>query len=500
MAFRIINILLASFLALALILVIRTLVFTLNRKVEDPCLSTDEDFITADSSALERFSQALRYRTVAWGPGDYNRTELLKFKEFILREFSYVFHHPLVTFEVINNYSLLIQVHGSNSTLRPYMIASHLDVVPAPGSWDVPPFDGRVKDGYIWGRGTLDVKNGVMASLEAVQALLKLGQKPKRSFYLAYGHDEEVQGADGARNIGMLLKARNIKLEFIVDEGMVIVKNVFPGLTTPYAIIGVAEKGYMMVELSVHTSGGHASMPPKESSIGILSKAIARLESCPCPAHLSGQVRSFFEELAPKVSFPIRIILANIWLFKFLLISVLGETPSTNSMIRTTTAVTMFKAGVKGNVIAPDATATVNHRVHPENTIGEVVEHDRKCIGDNRVHLRVTASQDPSPVSSWDSHAIGYQAIAQSVRQVFPGVGVAPGLMIANTDTKHYLHLTDAVYRFMPSLLEPSDLKRIHGVNERIGVKNYEQTINYYYHLIRNTDLVHSRDRLKSEL
>ncbi|EDO34483.1 predicted protein [Nematostella vectensis] len=455
MAFRIINILLASFLALALILVIRTLVFTLNRKVEDPCLSTDEDFITADSSALERFSQALRYRTVAWGPGDYNRTELLKFKEFILREFSYVFHHPLVTFEVINNYSLLIQVHGSNSTLRPYMIASHLDVVPAPGSWDVPPFDGRVKDGYIWGRGTLDVKNGVMASLEAVQALLKLGQKPKRSFYLAYGHDEEVQGADGARNIGMLLKARNIKLEFIVDEGMVIVKNVFPGLTTPYAIIGVAEKGYMMVELSVHTSGGHASMPPKESSIGILSKAIA---------------------------------------------SVLGETPSTNSMIRTTTAVTMFKAGVKGNVIAPDATATVNHRVHPENTIGEVVEHDRKCIGDNRVHLRVTASQDPSPVSSWDSHAIGYQAIAQSVRQVFPGVGVAPGLMIANTDTKHYLHLTDAVYRFTPSLLEPSDLKRIHGVNERIGVKNYEQTINYYYHLIRNTDLVHSRDRLKSEL
>ncbi|KAL9960374.1 hypothetical protein ACROYT_G033824 [Oculina patagonica] len=456
-----------------------------------PCKPSDLDYIRADDAVQKRFQKAITFETVSFDVGNYNRGELYRFLQFILKEFSDVFSHPLVEHKVIANYSLLVSIKGSDASLKPYLIASHFDVVPATNeSWDVPPFEGRVQDGYYWGRGTLDVKNGVMGSLEALQFLLKQGHQPQRSFFLAFGHDEEVQGNDGARQIAAYLKSQGVQLEFLVDEGTVIVKDAIPGMRIPFALVGVAEKGAIMAELSVHTSAGHSSMPPRESSIGIMSNAVARLEDCPMPVVFdsSGPVREMFESFAPQVPVYLRIIVANLWLFSPIFVRILEMKPATNAFLRTTTAVTQFNAGVKANVIPSSARVTVNHRIHPSNTIEEVLEHDRRCINDDRVSIRVMQSAKPSPLSSWDKQAFGFQVISQSVRQVFPEVGVSPGLMIANTDTKHYLDLTEAVYRFMPSVLTPEDTKRIHGFNERLGVKNYEKTINYFYHLMRNAD------------
>jgi len=469
-----------------------------------PCQPSDLDYIHADETVKKRFQKAITFETVSYDVGNYNREELYKFLQFILAEFSDIINHPLVEHRVIGDYSLLLSIKGSNPTLRPYLIASHFDVVPATNeSWEVPPFEGRIQDGYFWGRGTLDVKNGVMGSLEALKFLLKQGHKPQRSFFLAFGHDEEVQGIDGAKQIAAYLKSQRVTLEFLVDEGTVIVKDAIPGMKMPYALIGVAEKGYITAELSVHTSAGHSSMPPQETSIGIMSKAVAKLEACPVPVVFdsSGPVREMFESFAPQVPVYLRIIVANLWLFSPIFVKVLEMKPATNAFLRTTTAVTQFNAGVKANVIPPSAKVTVNHRVHPGNTLEEVLEHDRRCINDDRVDIRVVNSAEPSPVSSWDKQAFGFQVISQSVQQVFPDIGVSPGLMIANTDTKHYLELTDAVYRFMPSVLTPEDTKRIHGFNERLGVKNYEKTINYFYHLMRNADAARiDTDKPHSEL
>ncbi|XP_031566346.1 N-fatty-acyl-amino acid synthase/hydrolase PM20D1.2-like isoform X2 [Actinia tenebrosa] len=479
MAVRFVYLIAASLLTLCVVIITRTIQFSFPKTVHKPCQASDDDFIHADDNVLGRFSQAIRFRTIARGDGDYDRQELLKLQNFLLKEFSFTFSHPLVSYDIIANYSILLHVKGSDAALRPYLIASHLDVVPASNeSWEVPPFEGRIKDGYIWGRGTLDVKNGVMASLEALQFLLKRGHKPKRSFYLAYGHDEEVGGNDGAKQIAATLRSKKVQLEFLVDEGTIIVRDTFPGVKSPYALVGVAEKGYMIVELSVTTLGGHSSMPPRETSIGILAQAIARLESCPMPAILDsgGPIQGLFEEVAPKAALPLRLIIANLWLFKFFFTRVLSSKPSTNAMIRTTTAVTGFNAGIK------------------------VVEHDRYCINDKRVNIRLARHTLPSPVSPWDKSAFGYQVVSESIRQVFPEATVAPGLMIAGTDTTHYLDLTKSVYRFLPSLLGPEDLKRFHGFNERISVKNYEQTINYFYHLMVNADKTPQEQRPKVEL
>ncbi|XP_022797505.1 N-fatty-acyl-amino acid synthase/hydrolase PM20D1.2-like [Stylophora pistillata] len=474
-----------------LIVIARTVMYSHQPTAAYPCRPSDLDYINADEDVKRRFQTALSFQTVSWNVGNYNREELYNFLQFILKEFSDVFSHPLVEPRVIGNYSLLISIKGSNTSLKPYLIAGHFDVVPATNeSWDVPPFEGRVQDGYFWGRGTLDHKNGVMGSLEALNFLLKQGHQPQRSFFLAFGHDEEVLGIDGAKQIAVYLRSQGVKLEFLVDEGTVIVKDALPGLKMPYALIGVAEKGYIMAELSVQTSAGHSSMPPRQTSIGILSNAVVKLEACPMPAVFdsSGPVREMFENFTPQVPVYLRPIIANLWLFSPIVVRILEKKPATNAFLRTTTAVTQFNAGVKANVIPSSARVTVNHRIHPSNTIEEVLEHDRRCINDDRVNIRVVQSEKPSPLSSWDKHSFGFQVISQSVRQVFPEVGVSPGLMIANTDTKYYLDLTDAVYRFMPSVLTPEDTKRIHGFNERIGVKNYEKTINYFYHVMINAD------------
>ncbi|CAH3164693.1 unnamed protein product [Porites lobata] len=491
MAGRFSYFLLSALFTVVLIIVVRTVMFSYRPVAAVPCLPTDLDYIHADEAARKRFQKAITFKTVSYDVGNYNRQELRKFLEFILEEFSDVFNHPLVQHKVIADYSLLLSVKGSDPSLKPYLIASHLDVVPATNeSWEVPPFEGRVHNGYFWGRGTLDVKNGVMGSMEALKFLLNLGYRPQRSFFLAYGHDEEVSGNDGARQIAAHLKSQQVELEFLVDEGTVIVKDAVPGMKIPFALIGVAEKGFITAQLSVHTSAGHSSMPPRESSIGIMSNAVAKLESCPMPVvfESSGPIREMFESFAPQVPVYMRIIMANLWLFSPIFTKILESKPSTNAFLRTTTAITQFNAGVKANVIPSSANVTVNHRVHPGNTLEEVLEHDRRCINDDRVEIRVMQSSEPSPVSNWDEHSFGFQVISKSVRQVFPEVGVSPGLMIANTDTRHYLELTDSVYRFMPSVLTPEDAKRIHGFNERISVENYEKTINYFYHLMINAD------------
>ncbi|CAD5125921.1 DgyrCDS14104 [Dimorphilus gyrociliatus] len=395
------------------------------------------------------------------------------------------------------------------------MLTAHMDVVPIAESeneWIAPPFSGEIIDGFIYSRGTIDDKNMVMAILEAVSFALESGFEFERTLYLAFGHDEEVGGFTGAKRIGELLGKRGVELEYLLDEGTFIIDDVVPKylLDSPVAIslkikkislliannnpicrISVAEKGIVTLNLSVTTEGGHSSMPPRENSIVILSQAIERLHNQLQPNLFgSGPERQFVEHLAPYLPFYARVIAANLWLFRPLVAYAFGRKPSTDSICRTTTAVTKFKSGIKDNVVSPKAEACVNHRIHPADSVKDVLDRDIRIIGDSRIKTTVKVSLDPSPVSPSDETAFGYHAIAESLNQVFSDIKLitAPSTMVANTDTRHYWHLTHNIYRFSPSKMKMADLKRFHGVNERIGVKNYEQTVNFYYHLILNSN------------
>ncbi|XP_048467888.1 N-fatty-acyl-amino acid synthase/hydrolase PM20D1 [Rhincodon typus] len=440
---------------------------------------------------LDNLKGALRIRTVSRNATDFDISALEEFGDFLPKVFPTVFSSNLVQHEIIAKYSHLFTVRGSNDSLQPFMLIAHLDVVPAlEEEWDVPPFSAEEKDGYLYGRGSMDDKSSLMGILQGLEFLLKRGYIPCRSFYIGIGHDEEVGGNNGAKNIAKVLQSRGVKLSFLLDEGSVILDGVIPGLNKHAAIIATSEKGFATVNLNVSVDTGHSSMPPKETSIGILAAAVSKLEKNPMPRMFGqGPERGLFEHLSPQLHFPLNMVMANLWLFSPIVSRMMEKKQSTNTIVRTTTAVTEFHAGIKANVIAPFARATVNFRLHPVHTLDQLLQQIQHIISDERVKIEVLQHYPSLPMSSYDDTSFGYQVIKGTIQNIFPEVAVAPGLCIANTDTRHYQKLTKELYRFIPMILKQEDVTRVHGVNERISVKNYEEIVKFYFRLLQNSDL-----------
>ncbi|XP_066997116.1 N-fatty-acyl-amino acid synthase/hydrolase PM20D1 isoform X2 [Anabrus simplex] len=442
----------------------------------------------------ERLAGALKIPTVSYAVDKQEKQALLQFHQFLETNFPLMHSASYIKKEVINEYSLLYTVHGTSRGKLPYLLASHLDVVPVdPKAWEVPPFGGKiVNHTYIYGRGAIDDKTGVMGIMEAVEYMLQKGHRPQRTFYIAFGHDEEISGKRGAQELAKALVARGVdRLDFVLDEGFPLTKGLIPGTDRHVAIVGVSEKGTATLELSVKGTPSHSSFPPPESAIGILASAVARLEENPQPAMLGeGPEAATFKYLAPHVSFGYRLLYNNLWLFSGLMAREMEKKSITNAIVRTTTAITVFHGGIKENVVPPSATAIINHRVHPSQTVGEVIAYDREIIADPRVHIKVKTSREAHPVSPFGPDSIPFQLVASSIKQVFTDAVVVPGVFIANTDTRWYLGLTTNLYRFLPTLVLPGDINRYHGNNERISVHHYHQAVSFYYRVIKNADVL----------
>ena len=332
----------------------------------------------------------------------------------------------------------------------------------------------------------------MLGALEAVEHLLGRGFQPRRTVYLAFGHDEELDGPRGAGKISELLAERGVHLAFTFDEGMPIVEGIVPGMSKPVALIGIAEKGYLALKLVARsereTQGdcGHSAIPPRNAAIGKLARAIVRLESNLMPAKLEEPMSGFFEFLAPEMDFGMRLLVANLWLFEPLLIDALEASPETDATIRSTTAVTIVRAGVKANVVPCTAEAVADFRILPSDSVAGVIDHVRTVIDDPFVSVaQIDLANEPTPVSDVDSW--GFETVARTVREIFPDVAVAPGLVLAGTDSKHYVEVADANFRFTPARLGPDDVSRIHSVDERIRIDNYGEIIRFYIQLLRNT-------------
>ncbi|XP_018529973.1 N-fatty-acyl-amino acid synthase/hydrolase PM20D1.2 isoform X1 [Lates calcarifer] len=443
---------------------------------------------------LTNFKGAIRIPTVSFSETEINTTALLEFDRLLRKAFPTVFSSNLVHHELVANYSHLFWVQGSQPGLVPYMLLAHIDVVPATESdgWEAPPFSAQEIDDFIYGRGTIDDKSSVMGILQSLEYLLRKGYAPRRGFYIGFGHDEEVSGYQGAVNIVRLLKQRGVQLAFVLDEGLAVLDGVISGLEGPAALIGISEKGSATVKLSVSMVPGHSSMPPRETSIGILAAAVKRLEENPMPRLFGqGPERGTFEHLAHKFRFPVKFIMSNLWLFSPILGRVLERKPDTNAFVRTTTAVTIFNAGVKINVIPSLAEAYVNLRIHSAQSLQEVLDLIHSTVRDQRVKIELVDGFDPLPISSADEKSFGFQIIKKTVLDMFPTVTVAPGICIGNTDSRHFKDLTSDIYRFAPVWFKPGDAQRFHGINERISKKNYEELVVFYFNLIQNCDIQH---------
>jgi carboxypeptidase PM20D1 len=401
--------------------------------------------------------------------------------------------HAALKREVVGDLSLLYTWAGSNPKAKPILLMAHQDVVPvAPGTdkdWVQAPFSGEVKDGYVWGRGAWDDKGNLMAQLEAVEMLVASGYRPERTVYLAYGADEEVGGLRGAARIAALLKQRQVQLEFVIDEGLLITDGIMPGLNQPAALIGVAEKGYLSVVLKLSATPGHASMPPPKgtSAIAMMSAALKRIDDDQLPGGIRGVAGEMFATIAPEMSGFSRVALSNLWLFGPIVQKQLESGASTNAMLRTTTALTIVNAGNKENVLPGMAEATVNFRLLPgdakEQVLVRVKDQVTQAVGSDKFELYVLpGAVDASKVSPTDSAQ--YQLINRTVREVFPGTLVAPGLMIGATDSIHFGDISDHIFKFSPVRAKPQDLPRFHGTNERIAVSNLTELIRFYHRLL----------------
>ena len=381
--------------------------------------------------------------------------------------------------EVVEPANLLFKWTGADTTLEPIVMMSHMDVVPveagSESAWTHPPFSGDIADGFVWGRGTLDDKVGVLAALEAVESLVARGYRPRRTVYLAFGDDEEVEG-HGAAAIVALLKSRGVHPLVAIDEGSGIVRRIIPNISRPAGLIGIAEKGHMSVRLTVTGAGGHSSMPPAQTAVGELAQAIDRLEKHPLPARLDGAVEGMLTQLGREMPLSSRIAMANLWLTRPLVVRMLSRSAATNATIRTTTAPTMFQGSPKENVLPIRAQAIVNFRIIPGETPKSVLEHVRQVIDDTNVVITVAEPPaPPSPVSSTTSAA--YRILARDIGVLEPDAIVAPSLVIGATDSRQYGGYARDVYRFLPMQIGPADLDRIHGTNERIGVHDYARGV-----------------------
>ncbi|MCH8556974.1 MAG: M20 family peptidase [Balneolia bacterium] len=448
--------------------------------------------------AVKRLSKAIQFKTVSkQDANEVDGDEFKKMHAFLEKAFPEV--HDKLGKEIINHYSLLFKWEGTNPDLKPMMLTCHLDVVPVePGTeedWDHPPFQGAITDEHIYGRGTMDVQSGVMAILEATEALLKQGFAPERTIYLGFGHDEEIDGEFGASEIGRILADRGIELEFLLDEGLPVVEELIEGIKSPVALVAVAEKGYLSLELSILTEGGHSSVPQGKTSIARLGDALHRLEENPLPAKFDGLVKSTFESLCSGMPFPLRYAFANLWMFKTPLRRFLTTIPATDAALRTTTATTIFESGVKENLIPTLAKAVVNFRIHPNDSVEGVIEHVRRVINDDDIKIeKLFGYIEPSSVSSVENQP--YKQLSRSIRQIFPEVAVAPSLMVGATDARHYAAVSKNIYRFFPLRAEQSDLDRVHGTNERLSIENYGEMIQFYGRLVVNTSVSEPADKL----
>ncbi|MCK5199207.1 MAG: M20 family peptidase [Spirochaetales bacterium] len=467
-----------------LTLIGRTLYFRNSEAKEQS--SHNIEFSLSEES-IKKLVKAIQLKTVSFSDRTLiDMNEHRKFNSYLEENFPLAHKHMEKT--ALNDFAYIFKWKGKNSNTKPVLFMAHFDVVPVQTEgWKHSPFSGDIEDGILWGRGTLDTKNSLVAVMESAEILLTEGFEPERTIYFAFGGDEEISGIEGAIKTVEFLKKKGTHFEWVLDEGSIIAKNMVSMTEKPLALIGVAEKGFANILLSASGTGGHASMPPKHTASGYIARAVTRMEGKPFPTTLSGTVSHFLRSLIPHTGFPAAVVLSNLWLFKGLIKLIFKKSPATAAMIRTTQAATVMKGSEKDNILPDRAEAIVNIRIIPGENTKKVLKRVKKIVCNKEVDVRYMDEafiSDPVPESDINGH--GYRLIKEAVGAVYPDAVAAPFLVTVSTDSRHYREITDNIYRFSPMMLTPEDLKTIHGVNESISLENFGKMIQFFKVMMRN--------------
>ncbi|PRR81054.1 M20/M25/M40 family metallo-hydrolase [Clostridium vincentii] len=475
-----------AFLIAFTVVIVKTIIFK-SKQLQN---IKQSEFVNLDrATVIEHLSKILQYNTVSNQDSSLvQNNEFLDLQAYIKTAFPLM--HTILKRDVFSDYTLFYTWEGKNKVLEPILFSGHLDVVPAieeaETQWKHPPFSGHIDNEYIWGRGTLDNKGPVISIIESIEQLLKEGFKPDRTICFVFTHDEEIGGPNGASEIAKMFELNNLKFNYILDEGGTITNGIFPGISKSVAMIGIAEKGAVNIELTVNQIGGTSAIPPQNTTIGILSEAISKLEKNQCSTMINGATKQMFDYIGREMKFLNKSLFANQWIFSGMLKRRMSKSQTTIALLRTTTATTMFNGGIKVNVLPSEAKAVISFRIIQGHSVKAILRHIEKTISDSRVKVKITGySVEPSPISSVDSQE--FKAIQKSINEVFSDIIVTPYLWTGATNSKHFVKFTNNIYRFSPLYIDKKNSQSIHGVNEKISIDNLLKCIEFYRTLIINS-------------
>ena len=460
------------------VIAVRTVRFT---PKPQPAVS-DETFDFEKEAAVDSLAQLVRCKTVSYN--DKALEDDGEFEKLIgLLPGLYPKVFEVCSFDQLPNRALLLRWPGKNDG-DPTVLMAHYDVVPVnEENWEKPPFAGILEDGILWGRGTLDTKVTFNGVFSAANYLIEKGFQPEKDIYFAFSGGEEVNGK-GAPNIVQYFIDHNIQPALVVDEGGAVVENVFPGVSKPCGVIGIAEKGMMNVQYRALSGGGHASAPKPHTPVGVLAAACKRVEDHPFKAHIEGPAAQMFDTLG-RYSTPLyRMIFANLWCFGWV-IDLLGKMSGgeINALVRTTSAFTQMEGSSARNVIPPEARMVANMRLNPADSVASALEYLKKTVQDDNVEITVLESFEPSPVSETDCPA--WDKVAYAVANTWKGCVVTPYLMVQCSDSRHYGKISNHVYRFSAMDMTAEERASIHGNNERIRVETVAKAVEFYIRLMK---------------
>ena len=460
------------------VIVIKALCFQPKQQVEQAVEAID----FPKDAAVDALQKLVQCKTISYNdPAQEDDGEFSKLIGLLPGLYPKVFE--TCSFQQLPHRALLFCWPGKKHD-APSVMMAHYDVVPVnEDSWDKPPFAGIIENGVLWGRGTLDTKVTFNGVLSAANHLISEGFAPENDIYFAFSGGEEVNGM-GAVNIVNWFAENKIQPALVVDEGGAVVENVFPGVKAPCGLIGIAEKGMMNVCYTVRSGGGHASAPLPKTPITTLAKACRRIVDNPFKMHLTKPAAEMFDTLGRHSSFALKLVFANLWLFKPVLDLICrmsgGEM---NALCRTTTAFTMMEGSNARNVLPAEARLISNMRLNPADTVESATAYLKKVVNDDSVEITVLESFQPSPIS--ETGCESWNKVASSVAQTWPGCIVAPYLMVQCSDSRHYRDLSNHVYRFSAMDMTSEERRSIHGNNERIRLESIHRAVEFYIRLMR---------------
>lgn len=467
-------------LAILLLLIIVILVRTFTFKEKNNVQRKGGEIPKSSEDIVYKLGQIIKCKTVS-----HNDANLIDFKEFDkmieLTKKLWPTVYEKCEFTETDDRALMFYLKGKSNE-KPTVLMAHYDVVPVTEGWDSDPFLGEVKDGYLYGRGTIDTKGTMACCLSALEEALKEGYIPNNDLYLTFGSNEEVCG-NSQYNLVIKLKEKNIKPALVFDEGGGILENAFPGVNSDIAFLGMVEKGMLNIKLSIDSNGGHSSSPKKNGPVIKLSKALIKLEKHPMKPQLTQTTDELLRVMGKNASFGLRLVLANLWLFKPLVKKIFTIASSdTRALLTSTFAFTTLNGGNQINIIPNHVEAGINCRLAPFDTCEDVIKHVKNVINDPDIKITYENTNKIYPECSFKQP--GYQLIKDTIVETYNGTVVSPFIMLGGTDGRHYCEISDCVIRFTPMKLTNDDRKGVHGLNEKVKVETLEKCLEFYRRLL----------------